>query len=114
MVDARLRQKDRRLVLVDGPAAEDEEAWIKERDRYFAAGSYQELVNQLARLSSRWPWRHDLLIHYVTETDSTIWSWSERSLSQIDETIDWITDEMPRPIRVPSWVKQASRRVRRV
>lgn len=111
MVDARLRQKDRRrLVLVGDERGPDEESWIKERERYYAAGSYAALVGCLSRLASLYPWRYALLLHYVTETDSTIWSWSEKSLKQIEETIDWVAEEMPRPIRVPSWVRQSYKR----
>ena len=110
MVDARLRQKDRRLVLVYERPGQDEEGWLKERRPLLRRRLLRGAAELPRSLSDRWPWRHALLVHYVTETDTTIWSWSEASLEQIEETVGWIAGEMPLPIRVPSWVRQAHKR----
>lgn len=97
----------RRLVLNDSVVDHDEEWWLREKQRYWAAGSYAELEEVLGWLRDVSWTRYEMVRHWSEEPNSTWWSWSDEVMERIDESIRMIAKRMPEPIRVPRFVRAA-------
>jgi hypothetical protein len=81
-----------------------EYAWVKERNRFYAAGSYEELDFHLAWLKDRYPMRYETVLHWASEFEDPIWSWSDTALGAIAQSMEMLADRMPDNLRVPNWV----------
>lgn len=91
---------------------EDEVWWLRQRERYRAAGSYRALEYVLGCLREIAMPRYEQLIHWATSHEDPLWEWSESAQEEIDYTVRAIARVMPKPIRLPNWVA-AKHRVER-
>lgn len=86
----------------------DEIGWLRERQRYHAAGSYRELEQQLEWLRDRHHIRYERLMHWTSSQDDPLWHWPPEVLAAVDDTILMLARRMPGTVKVPRWVKRTA------
>lgn len=105
--EAARREKRARGTAVDTQVG-DEIGWLRTRAAHRGAGSYDELERELAWLRDRFPFRYEMLMHWLTSHDDPLWSWSDGALERVSETIKLVAARVP-TARVPSWVVRQER-----
>jgi len=101
------------LLRIADPGMEGEYGWLRERQRYFEAGSYAELDKALDWLRDHHHPRYEMVVHWAQTQGEQWWSWSERAERAVAETLIMLADRMDDPIRVPAWVVRRYRGVRK-